>query len=99
MGTSAPSRRNSGIWRSGASAVTSLPPGTVCPVRAFVQPRRRHRDDGRSWPFAFNHGSTPVTLPAGGLDLLTGREVTGSLDLPAGGAAVVREVARARITP
>jgi beta-galactosidase len=43
--------------------------------------------------FAFNHGDAMVTLPAAGVDLLSGREVTGTLALAAGDVAVVRELA------
>jgi beta-galactosidase len=53
---------------------------------------RRRGDGGRSWLFAFNHGGAAVTLPAAGIDLLSGREITGSLELPAGGSAVIREI-------
>ena len=52
---------------------------------------RRHAGDGRSWLFAFNHGDTAVTVPASGLDLLTGRDAAPALRLPPGGVAVVRE--------
>ena len=54
---------------------------------------RRTDGDGRSWLFAFNHGDGVVTLPASGVDLLSGREVTGTLALAAGAVAVIRELA------
>lgn len=52
---------------------------------------RRADGSGRSWLFAFNHGDAPVTLPASGLELLSGREVAGTLELAPGDIAVVRE--------
>lgn len=52
---------------------------------------RRHDYGGRSWLFTFNHGKAAVTIPADGFDLLTGREITGTLDLPAGSVAVIRQ--------
>jgi beta-galactosidase len=64
-------------------ALPGAPPG--------ISVTRRHDGSGRSWLFAFNHGNRAVTLPAAGLDLLTGREVAGPLDLPPGGVAVIRQ--------
>jgi beta-galactosidase len=58
------------------------PPGTAV--------SRRTDGNGTSWLFAFNHGDAAVTLPADGVDLLSGREVTGMLALAAGDVAVVR---------
>ena len=55
---------------------------------------RRHGKDGTSWLFAFNHTQEPVTLPAAGVDLLTGKAAD-PLCLPARGAAVLRETAQA----
>ena len=72
-------------------ALPGAPPG--------VSVTRRHDGSGRSWLFAFNHGDRPASLPATGLDLLTGREVASALDLPAGGVAVIRELPRAPAAP
>lgn len=58
---------------------------------ASVEAVRRRSSDGRSWLFVLNHTSEPVTVPASGVDLLTGVEAGGSLELPSGGVAVVRE--------
>jgi beta-galactosidase len=41
--------------------------------------------------FVLNRSHDPVKLPARGLDLLTGERVGGTVDVPAEGAAVVRE--------
>jgi beta-galactosidase len=66
----------------------------VRPVLAGVPPgvavSRRHGQDGASWLFAFNHTAEPVTLPAAGLDLLSG-QAADPLRLPARGVAVLRE--------
>ncbi len=70
-----------------AAGIRPVLPGTPPCVRVT----RRH-GEGASWLFAFNHGTAAVTLPAAGLDLLTGREITGSFELPGGGVAVIREV-------
>jgi beta-galactosidase len=56
-----------------------------------VEAVRRHGTDGHSWLFAFNHSDDSVALPATGRELLSGRTVTGTLDLEPGGAAVLRE--------
>ncbi len=40
---------------------------------------------------AINHGTGPVMLRASGLDLITGREIAGPLDLSPDGVAVIRE--------
>ena len=59
-----------------------------------VSVTRRAAADGRSWQFAFNHGSSAASVPASGVDLLTEVAVTGALDLPPGGYAVIREETR-----
>jgi len=59
-----------------------------------VSVTRREASDGRSWLFAFNHGDGPASVPASGVDLLTDLEVTGTLELPPGGYAVIRERTR-----
>jgi beta-galactosidase len=59
-----------------------------------VSVTRRHGDGAWSWLFAFNHGDSAVTLPAAGRDLITGREVTGTLELSPHGVAVIREGTR-----
>ena len=63
--------------------VPGLPPG--------VEAVRRRAADGRSWLFLLNHTTEPATAPADGVDLLTGAETAGSVELPSGGVAVVRE--------
>jgi beta-galactosidase len=78
------------LLREAALAAGVLPALPGAPPGVCVS--RRHGDGGRSWLFAFNHGAATVTLPAAGLDLLTGRETTGSLDLAPGGVAVIREI-------
>ncbi|HEV2345524.1 MAG TPA: beta-galactosidase [Actinocrinis sp.] len=51
---------------------------------------RRVSADGVSYLFAINHGATDVTVPASGVDLLTGESFTGSTSIPAGTVRVVR---------
>jgi beta-galactosidase len=57
---------------------------------AGVEAVRRRAGD-RSWLFLLNHTGDEHEVPAAGVDLLTGAEVTGAIRLPAGGAAVIRE--------
>ncbi|GAA4981179.1 beta-galactosidase [Kineococcus glutinatus] len=71
-----------------------LAAGGVRPVVAGA-PRgvdlvRRRSAEG-SWLFVLNHGGTAATVPASGLDLLTGREADGSLEVAPRGCAVLRE--------
>jgi beta-galactosidase len=67
----------------------------VRPVRPDAPPgvavTRRLGTGGRSWLFASNHTDASVTVPAEGLDLLTGRTVTGELVLPSHAVVVLRE--------
>ena len=51
----------------------------------------RRRAGERSWLFLLNHTGDGHEVPAAGLDLLTGETATGSLHLPAGATAVIRE--------
>jgi len=69
-----------------AAGVPASPPG--------VSVTRREGTDGRSWLFAFNHGSSAAWVPASGVDLLTGVAVAGTLEVPPGRYAVIREEAR-----
>jgi beta-galactosidase len=64
-------------------ALPGIPPG--------VEAVRRHGMDGRSWLFAFNHSDAAATIPAGGFDLLTGREADRRLELAPRSVAVLRE--------
>ena len=52
---------------------------------------RRHGDGGLSWLFILNHTTSPAQVPASGTELLSGRQVTGLLDVAPGELAVVRE--------
>jgi beta-galactosidase len=79
------------LLRAAAAAAGLDGAGAAAPPGAAVS--RRTDGNGRSWLFAFNHGDAMVTLPAAGVDLLSGREVTGTLALAAGDVAVVRELA------
>jgi beta-galactosidase len=69
-------------------AGAGLPAVPVAP--AGVEVVRRTGDDA-SWLFLLNHGSSPATVAAGGLDLLTGRSYDGTVPLPPGAVAVLRE--------
>jgi beta-galactosidase len=64
-------------------AVPGSPPG--------LEAVHRHADDGRSWLFVLNHTGSVALVPASGTDLLSGRQITGMLELAPGGVAVVRE--------
>ncbi|QSB16406.1 beta-galactosidase [Natronosporangium hydrolyticum] len=48
------------------------------------------RADQQRWRFLLNHTDGPATVPADGVDLVTGATVTGAVTIPAGGLAVVR---------
>ncbi|MHC5795470.1 beta-galactosidase [Lacisediminihabitans sp. FW035] len=52
----------------------------------------RRSDGDRTWMFAINHGSTDAAVTVAGLELLGGVPTGGTLTVPAGGVAVVREV-------
>ncbi|WP_404431563.1 beta-galactosidase [Microbacterium lacus] len=60
------------------------------PVIPGVEAVRRVSDE-QSWLFVINHGHTPATVPASGVELLTGDRVGGELALDAGAVAVIRE--------
>ncbi len=55
----------------------------------------RRVDETASWLFVINHGDAEAEVPVHGVDLVSGREVAGDLRVPAGGVAVVRELADA----
>ena len=52
---------------------------------------RRHGDGGRSWLFVLNHTPAPAVIEVSGVELLSGRQAAGQLEVPPGGVAVVRE--------
>jgi beta-galactosidase len=56
--------------------------------------QRRRRGDA-SWLFVLNHTDGEATVAADGTDIVSGVPVSGSVTLPAGGVAVVREGGRA----
>jgi len=66
---------------AGVSAAAAAPPGVEVV-------RRRTADD--TYLFVLNHTHEAASVPADGIDLVTGREVTGSVDLVPGGVAVVQ---------
>jgi beta-galactosidase len=74
------------------TGVTPVLPGLPSGVEAV----RRHAADGRSWLFVLNHTdrTAEVPLPAGGVELLTGRRLApgAPVPLPAGECLVLREV-------
>ncbi len=51
----------------------------------------RRVGDAASWLFVINHGDDDAPVAVDGVDLVTGREVSGDLVVPPGGVAVVRE--------
>jgi beta-galactosidase len=79
----------------GVAAAAGILPDTPAP--AGVAATRRHDGTGRSWLCVVSHSAAPATLPAFGLDLVTGREIGGILDLPPGGIAVIREPATEKL--
>ena len=56
----------------------------------LVEVTRRVGDDA-SWLFVINHSDAPAPVDVHGVELVTGRDVAGDLQVPAGGVAVVRE--------
>jgi beta-galactosidase len=67
---------------AGVTPTADAPPG--------VEAVRRIGDSG-SYLFLINHTDHPVTVAARGTDLVGGAAVSGTVDLPSGGVAVVRE--------
>jgi beta-galactosidase len=70
------------------AGVAAVVPGAPAGLEAV----RRSTADA-SWLFLLNHRGDDVTVPAHGRDLLTGTDAEGSITVPAGGVAVVRESA------
>lgn len=58
--------------------------------RAGVEVVRRHGADA-SYLFVLNHGDATASVPASGTDLVSGRDCAGTVAVPAGSVAVVRE--------
>jgi beta-galactosidase len=52
---------------------------------------RRQGEGGRSWLFVLNHTGGAGVVEASGVELLSGRRVSGPLEIAPGGVAVVRE--------
>ena len=63
---------------------------TCAGAAAGVEVVRRRAGD-TSWLFILNHSDVARQVPADGVDLVSGASVTGSVRVPAGGYAVVRE--------
>jgi beta-galactosidase len=59
-------------------------------VRPGVEVVRRHGDT-HSWLFVLNHTERPVEVPATGRELIREADCSGTIAVPAGGVAVVRE--------
>ncbi len=53
--------------------------------------RRAHDPAAPSYLFVLNRGTEPVTVPGRGRDLLSAAHATGSVEVAAGQAAVLRE--------
>jgi len=70
------------VEEAGVRPVAATTPG--------VEVSRRRTGDA-SWLFALNHTDEPAAVVAHGTDIVTGAPVSGSVTLPAGGVAVVRE--------
>ena len=78
-----------------ALAAAGLAP-EVPGLPAGVEAVRRRGSAGRSWLFLLNHTPEPVVVCADGVELLSGTQVVGSVELSPGGIAVVREESVAR---
>jgi beta-galactosidase len=65
----------------------------AAPTRPGVEVVRRH-GDGCAYLFVLNHTAAAAEVAADGVDLLTGEPCAGTVRVAAGGAAVVREIAR-----
>jgi beta-galactosidase len=74
----------------GALAAAGLTP-EVPGLPAGVEAVRRQRGSGQSWLFLLNHTTEPVVVPAHGTELLSGTHAVGSVELPPGAVAVLRE--------
>jgi beta-galactosidase len=61
------------------------------PSQPDVEVVRRAHDGGRTYLFVLNRGTEAVTVAARGEELISGAAVAGSIEVAAGGAAVVRE--------
>lgn len=72
------------VDRASVTAVGPESDGTIEVVRRAAP--------DRSYLFVINHGSTAVTYPTSGVELVTGDAVTGVVDVPAGAVRVIREV-------
>jgi len=70
------------IEEAGVHPVATTSPG--------VEVSRRRAGDS-SWLFVLNHTDAAAEVPADGTDIVTGAPVSGSVVVPAGGVAVVRE--------
>jgi beta-galactosidase len=55
---------------------------------------RRHGPAGQTWLFVLNHTTRPAALRVAGVELLSGKDVPGELEVAPKGAAVVREHVR-----
>jgi beta-galactosidase len=62
----------------------------VVATTAGVDVQRRRKGDS-SWLFVLNHTQSSATVAASGTDIVTRQPVSGSVTVPAGGVAVVRE--------
>ena len=63
----------------------------VVDASADVEAVRRVAADGRSWLFLLNHGTSAGHAACHGTDRVTGRTVSGRLEIPAGGVAIIEE--------
>jgi beta-galactosidase len=67
-----------------------LPLTPVVPPQDGLEAVRRVNESA-TYLFVLNHGGKELSVPAKGHDLVTGRAVAGTLRVPSGGVAVVRE--------
>jgi beta-galactosidase len=62
----------------------------VAPTRPGVEVVRRTDAVGTSWTFVINHTEDRASVPLQGFELVAARDVDGSIEVAAGGVAVVR---------
>ncbi|WP_122261757.1 beta-galactosidase [Ornithinimicrobium cerasi] len=82
-----PTTRDALVAEVCAGAGVDPEPGAGADVEVV---RRAAPDGTREHLFVINHGAEPVSLPADGHEVLTGRPVAGTLHVPGGAVRVVR---------
>ncbi|WP_320068571.1 beta-galactosidase [Micromonospora sp. RTGN7] len=79
-----------------AEAALAAGAAPTCPAAPTGVEAVRRRGPRGSWLFLFNHTDRAHRVSAAGVELLTGAAVDTAVEVPAGGAAVIREAASER---